>query len=210
MTSPSPSLKGGELNRAVQVLKAGGVVVYPTDTAYGLAVDATNASAVRKLYALKGRGFHNPIHVIPPIRADILTFARMSEREERLVDAIMPGPITLVVALKAKGKSWQLLSAGTGTIGIRRPKHKLALDLGMLLGKPITTTSANLSGQPNCYSVAEVKKQFVKSRLKPDLYLDGGRLKQTKPSTVVSLVNGRVTILRPGPISEKQIKNALK
>ncbi len=199
-----------DLETAVKILKKGGIVAYPTDTAYGLAVDATNVRAVKKLYRLKGRNFRNPIHVIPPTRVSMDTFARMSRWDRQVIDMLMPGPITLVTKLKAKGPSWKLLSAGTGTIGIRRPKNKLALDLALGLRQPITTTSANLSAQPNTYSVAEIKKQFAKSKLKPDFYLDGGKLKRTKPSTVVSLAAGHVTILRLGPISENKIKEILK
>ena len=197
-----------KLNQAVKILKAGGVVAYPTDTAYGLAVDATNAKAVTKLFAVKGRDFKNPIHVIPPTKAWIAKLVKLTPQAEKLIDGFMPGPITLVLSLKAKGASWQKLSAGTKTLGIRRPKNKIALDLAVLLAKPITTTSANVSGQPNCYSVAEIKKQFNKSKIKPDFYLDGGKLPKTKPSTVVSLVRG-VKIIRLGPISEKEIKKCI-
>ncbi|HTL39810.1 MAG TPA: L-threonylcarbamoyladenylate synthase [Methylomirabilota bacterium] len=196
------------INEAVKILQAGGIVVYPTDTAYGLAVDATNATAVKKLYRLKGRDFKNPIHVIPPTKDWIEKLVVLSKPAKKLIDELMPGPLTIVLPLKAKGRSWQLLSSGTRTLGIRRPKYKLALDLAMLLGKPITTTSANLSGQPTCYSSPEVQKQFENSKVKPDYYLDGGKLKKTKPSTVV-LVSDRVKILREGPISLKQIKNVL-
>ena len=244
------------IKEAIQILKSGGVVVYPTDTAYGLAVDATNPAAVKKLYQLKGRDFHNPIHVIPPTKDWIEKLVKLSPVAKKIIDRLMPGPLTLVLPLKAKGKPWQMLSAGTNTLGIRRPKHKLALDLAMLLRKPITTTSANVSGQPNCYSVAEVKRQFepklphprlrlrreAAGRLlswkergvlsgrkpKPDFYLDGGKLRKTRPSTVVliedptpgpSPIKGRgvlsrresfhAKILRPGPISESQIKRVI-
>jgi L-threonylcarbamoyladenylate synthase len=198
-----------QIQEAIKVLKHGGVVVYPTDTAYGLAVDATNAEAVKKLFQLKGRNFKNPIHVVPPTRDSIGLFGKNSRLEKKIINELMPGPITLVVPLKAKSKSWQLLSAGTKTIGIRRPKNKIALDLAMLLGKPITTTSANVSGQSNTYSIVEVKKQFSKSILKPDFYLDGGKLKKTQPSTVVLLDKNNVKILREGPISERKIKQVL-
>jgi L-threonylcarbamoyladenylate synthase len=197
-----------ELDKAVQILKAGGIVVYPTDTAYGLGVDATNLAAVKRLYRLKGRDFRNPIHVIPPFRNTIGKFVRISAQAKKLIDNLMPGPLTVVLPLRASGPSWKLLSAGTKTLGIRRPKHKMALDLAMLLGKPITTTSANISGKPNTYSIVEVKRQFNKSKIRPDFYLDGGKLKKTKPSTVVSLV-GHVKILRQGPIKETKIKHVL-
>ena len=191
---------------AVKVLQQGGIVAYPTDTAYGLAVDATNAAAVKKLYKLKGRGFNKPIHIIPPTRVSIAKLVKLNPQTVKLIDNLMPGALTLVLPLKASGQSWKLLSAGTKTLGIRRPKHKLALDLAMLLGKPITTTSANLSDKPNTYSIPEVKKQIKKGVY----YLDGGKLKPNKPSTVVLLTGRRVKILREGPISETQIKRALK
>jgi len=117
--------------------------------------------------------------------------------------------LTLVLPLKAKGKSWAMLSANTGTLGIRRPKNKTALDLAWALGRPITTTSANVSDKPNCYSIAEVKRQFLRSSSQPDFYLDGGKLKKTKPSTVVLLTDTYAKILRSGPVTEKQIYNVL-
>lgn len=195
-----------QLAEAIKILKQGGIVAYPTDTAYGLAVDATNAKAVKKLYALKGRNFKNPIHVIPPTRAWVSRLVKISAPAKKLIERLMPGPLTLVLPLKITGPAWKLLSAGTKTLGIRRPKHKLALDLAYFLGRPITTTSANLSGQSNTYSPSDIKKQF-KNRI---FILDGGKLKNTKPSTVVSLTGGHVKILRPGPISPTQIKKALK
>ena len=195
------------LNKAVEVLKQGGVVVYPTDTAYGLAVDATNLSAVKKLYALKGRNFKNPIHVIPPTKAWIEKIVRLNPTAKKLIENLMPGPLTLVLPLKISGASWKMLSAGTKTMGIRRPKYKLALDLATGLGKPITTTSANISGQPTCYSLSEVKKQFKAAKKEADFYLDGGKLKSVKPSTVVSLIKD-VKIIRPGPVTIRQLQQA--
>jgi L-threonylcarbamoyladenylate synthase len=150
------------IEEAVKILQEGRVVVYPTDTAYGLAVDATNVSAVEKLYQLK-----------------------------------------------ATGVSWQKLSAETGTMGVRLPNHQIALDLVKKFGKPITTTSANLSNKPLSYSVTDAKNQFATAGKQPDFYLDGGELEQTLPSTVVSLVED-AKILRVGPISETEIKKALE
>ena len=197
------------IQQAVNILKAGGIVVYPTDTSYGLAVDATNVKAVKKLYRLKGRNFKKPIHIILPSKLSIGIFARISPWAKKLIDKFMPGPITLVLPLKAKAKSFKMLSAGTKSLGIRQPDNKTALNLVKRFGRPITTTSANISGQPNCYSVAEVEKQFKNSKIQPDFYLDGGKLAKNKPSTVLSLIKN-VKILRVGPISEKQIKQVLK
>jgi L-threonylcarbamoyladenylate synthase len=199
-----------DLSKAVKILKDGGVVAYPTDTAYGLAVDATNLKAVKKLYKLKGRNFKKPIHVIPPTKQWIEKIVKMTPEAKKLIENLMPGPLTLVLPLKATGQSWKIMAAGTKTMGIRRPKNKMALDLAALLRLPITTTSANVSDMPNCYSVLEIKKQFKNSLLKPDFYLDGGRLRKTNPSTVVLIGKGYAKILREGPVSEKQIYKVLK
>ncbi|MBX4187107.1 MAG: threonylcarbamoyl-AMP synthase [Candidatus Doudnabacteria bacterium] len=191
-------------------MKSGGVVVYPTDTAYGMAVDATNTAAVEKLYRVKGRDFKKPVHVIPPSQQAIGQFAKVSQTAKKLMRVFMPGPITLVLPLKSAAKNWKKLSAGTKTIGVRIPDHTLALQLVKALGKPITTTSANVSSQPNCYSVPEVTKQFANQAYKPDFYLDGGKLRKLKPSTVVLLTEEHAKIIRPGPIKETEIKRALK
>ncbi len=197
-----------ELRQAIQILKKGGVVVYPTDTAYGLAVDATNLQAVKKLYKLKGRAFQNPIHVIPPNKAWLKKLVKINTPAKKIIDTLMPGPLTLVLPLKASGQAWRMISANTKTLGIRRPKHKIALDLAMYLNKPITTTSANISGKPAAYSVQEVKKQFQNASLKPDFYINGGKLRKIKPSTVVQVIK-HVKILRPGPVTQKEIERVL-
>jgi len=199
-----------EIEEAVKILKSGGILVYPTDTVYGLAVDATNVQAVKKLYQLKGRTFKNPIHVIFPSGNEILKTVALNTTALKLMNKFWPGPLTIVLPLKAKGKSWQMLSANSGTIGIRYPANQTVHELVELLGRPITTTSANLSGHNDCYSINEVEQQFAKSSRQPDFYLDGGKLKRTKPSTVVLITNNHVKILRPGPVSEIQINKALK
>jgi L-threonylcarbamoyladenylate synthase len=198
-----------QIQQAVKILEAGGIVVYPTDTAYGLAVDATNSKAVDKLYRLKGRNFKKPTHVIIPNTDWLTKIVKVNKQALILMNKFLPGPLTIVLPLVAKGKSWMKLSAGTKTMGIRYPNHPTPQALVELLKKPITTTSANVSGQGNCYSVEEVQKQFAKQKLQPDFYLDGGKLKKTKPSTVVSVLKD-VTILRPGPITEAEIKKVVR
>src|SRR5687768_13140486 len=97
-----------KLIEAVKVLHKGGIVAYPTDTAYGLAVDATNVKAVKKLYKLKGRNFQNPIHIIPPTRVSISKLVKLNPAAVKLINNLMPGPLTLVLPLKASGQSWKL------------------------------------------------------------------------------------------------------
>jgi L-threonylcarbamoyladenylate synthase len=197
-----------EIKKAIAVLKKGGIVAYPTDTAYGLAADASNEKAVRKLYQLKGRDFNKPVHVIFPDMNWLSRMVVLNVPALKLMNRFLPGPLTLVLPMKIEGVSWEMLSAGTGTLGIRLPDDKMALGLVRGFGRPITTTSANVSGGENAYSIAEVKKQFAEQG--PDYYLDGGRLKKKKPSTVVALDGNNAKILREGPISEKEIKKVLE
>ena len=205
-----------------RVLKNSGIVVLPTDTAYALGVDATNFSAVRKLYRLKGRSFRKPVHVIVASLAQAKKIAEFDRRAEKVFKKFLPGALTLVLPYISPPQAWgvrqlaegrgrttaralRLLTAGTGRIGIRMPKNKIALELARKLGRPITATSANVSGQPATYNISEIKKQFNHRRLKPDLILDAGSLPRVRPSTVLDLTEKRARILRQGPISLKDI-----
>jgi L-threonylcarbamoyladenylate synthase len=189
-----------EIEQAVEVLKSGGVVVFPTSTSYGLAADAANANAVKKLYQLKGRDFKNPIHVIAKDLGQAQRLVKFNSTAKRMAKEFWPGPLTLVLPLKKSGASWKLLSAGTKTLGIRVPDHPIITGLLNVFGRPITATSANLSGKPQAYSIAEAKKQFNHAQFKPDFYLDGGVLEKTKPSTIIQIDGRHVTLLREGPL----------
>ncbi|MBI4054303.1 MAG: threonylcarbamoyl-AMP synthase [Candidatus Doudnabacteria bacterium] len=202
---------------AAQLLRAGKSVVYPTDTSYGLAVDATNPVAVKKLYRLKGRNFKKPVHVIVSSLSMAKKLVVLGRQAEKLSKRFLPGPLTVVLPLRVRGRkrglkerSLRLLSAGIGTLGIRMSDNKITLALVKKLGRPITTTSANISGLPASYSPEEVLKQFRGRKYQPDLILDAGRLPRVKPSTVVAITGGRVRILRQGPVSKQRIKDALK
>lgn len=120
-----------------------------------------------------------------------------------------PGPLTLVLPLKAKGASWKMLSAKTKNIGMRVPDHSMGIVLLKACGFPITATSANISGKPDTFSVQEIKKQFAKSKVKPDYYLDGGALIHRRPSTMVQIDHKHVTLLREGPVKFHDLLKAI-
>lgn len=112
--------------------------------------------------------------------------------------------------LKTKNEGLRILSAGTGTIGLRMPNNKIALDLAKYLKRPITATSANLSGKLDCYSAKEIIKQFKSQKYKPDIIINAGQLPKRKPSTMVKVdSNGKVQVLRQGPVSQAQIYKVL-
>lgn len=200
-----------DVKKAVQVLKKGGVVVYPTDTAYGLGASCDSFKALEKIFKIKGRPRGKPISIIVSTLKQAKQIVVFNAKAENLWQKFMPGALTLVLPLKPefkKQKNWKVLSGGTGTIGIRFPDEPLCRKMPRILGSPITTTSANIAGAPNCYSVKEVEAQFKVSKFKPDLILDGGKLRPGKISTVVELNGSEIKILRQGSISEKKILNA--
>lgn len=193
----------------VQVFKQGKVVVFPTDTSYGLAVDATNEKAVERLYGVKGRDFNKPVSVVAPSKEYAEKMVAWSDYSEKLAKRFWPGALTLILPLQADAGVSRKVTAGLDSIGLRLPDNKIALDLVKTLNKPITATSANPSGGYDCYSVKDVLNQFENKENKPDIIINTGRLDRTKPSTLVKVENDRFEVLRQGPVSEKDIKKAL-
>ncbi|MBM5789973.1 threonylcarbamoyl-AMP synthase [Candidatus Parcubacteria bacterium] len=196
-----------KIEEAVAVLRQGGVIVFPTETAYGFGADATNERAVERLMAIKGReGWKTP----PLIAADREMVERcvsLSAMFRDLADRFWPGPLTLVVPVFGKadlenGRSfgWAKGVVRDGTVAIRVSSHPTAQELSRRLGVPIVATSANVAGQPTCWNVLSVQRQFVSRLLQPDFYLDDGPLPVRAPSTVVAEQNGHLAVLRPGSI----------
>jgi L-threonylcarbamoyladenylate synthase len=189
------------LRACILALKQGKILAYPTDTSYGLAVDAENFDAVKKLYRIKGREFNKPIHVIVPNEAYAKKLVNWNSLASRLAKKFWPGAITLVLGLRIKGEGYRLLSAGNGTIGLRMPKNQIALDLAKYLKRSITATSANISGAPDIYSAGNIAKQFNKRKFQPDIIINAGKLPKRKPSTVVKIeYDGKLRVLRSGSV----------
>ena len=199
-----------QIDQAIKILRQGGVVAYPTHTSYGLAVDPSNEKAVKKLYRLKGRDFKKPVHVIAATLEEIKGLVKWGTVAQNLSEKFWPGPLTLVLPLKAKGKTWKLLSAGTKSLGVRLSDYPIVTEMLTAFGKPITATSANVSGQPNTYSVAEIKKQFKNQKYKPDFYLDGGKVEKLSPSSIIQIDFRHVTLIREGPIKYHRLIKFLK
>lgn len=198
---------------AVAALRAGRAVVYPTDTSYGLAVNAGNNQALQKLYKIKQRRPNQPIHVVAPSLSYAKGLVVWNKFAEKLAKKFWPGPLTLVLPIKTKNSALAEITGGTGTLGLRMPKNDIALDLAKALGEPITATSANpskhLAGGFDSYSTASVISQFNKQKHRPDIIIDAGKLPKHKPSTMVKVFDDVYKILRHGPITEKQIKHVL-
>lgn len=176
-----------EIRRAVEVLRRGGLVVYPTDTVYGLGADALCDGTVEKVFEAKGRPISKPISIAVSDVDMLCCVAHVTPDAEEFVERFLPGPFTIV--LESRKILPPALTGGTGLIGVRIPAHDLALLLIQEFDAPITATSANLSGESAPASPEEVDVPY-------DLLIDGGVLPGT-PSTVVDLVHS--CILRRGP-----------
>jgi L-threonylcarbamoyladenylate synthase len=190
------------MNRAAEILRQGGTVAYPTETFYGLGADATNETAVKKIFAIKGRNFNKPIsliignpdHVFPLVK-------NIPETAEKLMSAFWPGALTLLFA--ASDKISPRLTAGSGKIGLRLSSHFMARRIATILQKPLTATSANLSGLTECTTASEVIRQMGK---KIDAVLDGGPTTGGQPSTVIDVTRTPPLILREGAITRETIQ----
>ena len=189
--------------KAALILRAGGSVLYPTDTVYGLAVDATNASALERLAALKGRDPGKTPLVAVPDRAVIERFGQMNERANALAARFLPGPLTLV--LKATSSCPSGVVRDDGTVGVRIPDDQFCQALSAAFGRAYTSTSANLAGEATAASIREILEQFGSAQEAIALAIDDGPREGNMPSTIVSCVTDVPEILREGALSREAL-----
>ena len=192
-----------DLNRAVAVLNDGGVVAFPTETYYGLAVDPLNPLALNNLFTLKQRDIAKPILTLVDDRESLSSLVHeIPIVYLQLMERFWPGPLTLI--FQAKINLPTLLTAGTSTIGVRQSSHPFARQLLRAFGRPITATSANISGHDAAVDAHGVKAQFGKQI---DLVFDGGKAPGVLGSTIVGLDGSQLKLIREGVISYDEIMN---
>lgn len=193
-----------DLKRAVMLLKGGGVVAFPTETYYGLAVDPYNPLALNHLFSLKQRDTAKPILTLADNRESLLLLAQeIPVLYEPLMRRFWPGPLTLI--FQARLNLPALLTANTSTIGVRQSSHPFARQLLRAFGGPLTATSANISGEAAATDAYQVKSQFG-SRI--DMIFDGGTTPGTLGSSIVSLDGGVLRLVRQGVIPFSDILQA--
>ena len=188
------------IEKAARLLKEGAVVIIPTETSYGIAVDATDETAIKKIAPVKGHPEEKNISVIVANLEQAKNFGKINEDAEKLVKKFMPGPLTLVVEKKPNVPN----ALAEHTIAFRISSNRIANAICEQVGHAITATSANLHGRPNIYSAREVVKEFNN---RVQMIVDAGDLPRNAPSTIYDLANKKV--MRHGPVTELQIKQAL-
>jgi len=194
--------KTADIEDAAAALRAGGLVILPTETVYGLAADAGDARAVAKVYEAKGRPAFNPLiaHV-----ADVAVARRIAvfdERAERLAAAFWPGPLTLVLPIGDEAAVCDLARAGLDTVAVRSPAHPIAQALLQAFGGPLVAPSANRSGRPSPTTLADAVAETGASAAAA---LDGGPCRIGLESTVVALLD-EPRLLRPGAVTRAEIE----
>lgn len=196
------------VGKAVKVLRAGGVVLYPTDTLYGLGADALSDKAVDKVKRIKGREKKKPIHCIVSDLGMAEQYAEVDDLARMLAKEFWPGALTLICK-KQKGVE-EGIARDIETIGIRIPAHPFCLALVRELGRPITTTSANKAGEAPEVSVQKILVQLGDAATSIDLAIDEGEKLLRAPSTVVDMTGAEPIILREGAIPAADIWNAVR
>jgi len=190
INSQTPQLR--QVNRVVESLKQGGVIAYPTDTIYGIGCDIFNRKGVRKIYQIKQRDPRKPFSFICADLSDVSNYAQVSNFAYKIMRRHLPGPFTFV--LEATRAVPDLLTTRQKTVGIRIPDNPIALSIVKELGHPLVTTSVNISGENVMNDPLDIEEQLGRSL---DMVVDGG-IVSGDPSTVISLIDDRVELLREG------------
>ena len=195
-----------KLKEPAKIIKHGGIVVFPTETVYGIGTNGLNTNAVEKLYKVKQRPLSKPISLLVNSIDMINEIAKdITKLEYVLIKEFFPGPLTII--LKKKEIVPNIVTANLDTVGVRMPANEITLKLIEYSGVPIATPSANISGKPSGINLKEIMKEF---KGKVDYYIDGGTSKIGLASTIVQVIDGVPNILRQGAITEKQILTVIQ
>ena len=194
-----------ELKVICNLIKNGELVIFPTETVYGIGANALDKDAVSKIFIAKGRPADNPLIVHIADKRDIEKYVReITPVEQKLIDTFMPGPFTLI--LPKKDIIPDIVSGGLDTIGIRMPSNVIARGIISFSGVPVAAPSANVSGKPSGTSIEDIRKELEG---KVSAIIDGGETEIGLESTVVKVIHEIPVILRPGKITDKDIIDAV-
>ena len=191
------------LSEAILALKKGRIIVYPTDTLYGLGADIYNKDAVRKIFYIKKRPIDMPLSVAVSDFSELEKIAYTNDKIRKIVKSFLPGKLTLI--LKKKDCISDIVTAGLNKVAIRIPDNEIALELLSRFG-PITATSANIHGRKTPGLINDIRMQFNQDDI--SVYIDIGKL-VGQPSTLVDMTGDQIEILREGAIPKKEILDAI-
>lgn len=189
------------LEHAAELIKQGKIVVFPTETVYGIGTNGLDAGAVKKLYEIKQRPLNKPVTLLVSNMEMVETVAKdINEMEYKIMKKFFPGPLTII--LKKQDIVPDIVTAGGQTVGIRMPSGEIARKLVEIAGVPIAAPSANITGQPSGTDLQEIKKHFEGV---VDFFIDGGESELGISSTIVQVIDGKPQILRQGSITLEEI-----
>ena len=198
--------EAGTVDKAAEALRAGKLVILPTETVYGLGADASNPEAVASIFEAKGRPRFNPLiaHVADAVAAEQV--AVFDERARALAAAFWPGPLTIVAPVKNRSAVSDLARAGLDSVAIRVPGHAKARQVIAAFGGAVVAPSANRSGRPSPTTYADAVEETGASAA---IAVDGGPCAVGVESTVVSVLGGKVALLRPGSVTRKELEEVV-
>ncbi|MCK5332417.1 threonylcarbamoyl-AMP synthase [Candidatus Parcubacteria bacterium] len=190
---------------ASEVLKSGGVIIFPTDTIYGMGANAFDEETIEKVKKIKDRENEKPLSIFVKDIRSARRIACIDLNIEKILDNIWPGPITVV--LRKKDIVPYSLTGNGETVAIRIPQNDFVLKLLKKVDFPIIATSANISGEKNLFSADEIMQEFSKSKPNPDLFVSSGDIQDIQASTIVDLTTTIPKIIRMGIVGKENMQN---
>jgi len=188
-----------EIQKVVEILRGGGLIVYPTETLYGLGVDATSDTALEKLWEFKGERGDKPVLVAVDGQEMAEKYVEISILGKKVIQKYWPGSVAIVA--KSQGEVSKKAQGKTETLGLRMVDNKMVLKIVTFFGKPITSTSANVSGKVTARSLVEFLDTVPKEKQDLiDLFIDAGEIPESLPSTIVDTTGEEIRILRQGKV----------
>ncbi|MBW6440878.1 threonylcarbamoyl-AMP synthase [Patescibacteria group bacterium] len=191
-------------NTATDVLKSGGVIIYPTDTIYGIGANAFNEEAIEKVMKIKNRNSEKPLLVFVKDIKSATRIACIDSVVEKILENIWPGPVTVV--LRKKDSIPYSLTGNRETVAIRIPQNEFVLKLLEKVDFPIIATSANISGENNLFDSEKIMQIFCNQKEQPDLFLNIGNMRNTQSSTIIDLTTRTPKIIRMGIVGKDSMK----
>jgi len=196
-------IQSTELPRIISVLRQGGVIVFPTETSYGLGCDPRNSAATGKIYRIKGRETSKALPLVACSSEQVMSLFEVTPAVQDLLKRYWPGPLTVLLEPSDMSLRRQMPVFKDGLAAVRVSSHPFVQALACAYGFPLTSTSANVSGQEPCLSAKQAEYIFstLEPSRRPDLIVDGGELPPSEPSTIVKVSpQGQIEIVRQGAV----------